>query len=411
MIEAEKGWCGKCEEFFEARAQFLEGASFGPGGAAGEGERASFKLQRGAGSGLAVGSAIEWTEATWNPATGCDKVSPGCKNCYAEALAGRLRAMGQKKYRLGFRYAEHPSDVGLPLTWRRPRKIFVNSMSDLFHEGSEFEFTGKCFATMIRADWHDYQVLTKRPRRMAEFSVMFEEYFGHRIPNFIWMGTSVENRDFASRISDLRRVRCRTRFVSFEPLIGSVGRISLRNVDWAIIGGESGRNFRPVRKEWIEEIIDQCIEQRVPVFFKQWGGFRPKSGGRTIRGREYGEYPELRRRNELSGARDGWRAIPGGVGRVPGGRPGCRRRRARRRAGGAGAAGFGRHRTPAARSRPARAAGGGRGSGRRAARGGPPRPETRRRNRRDPPGAAPARQTARFRESAGGKRRSGLLLR
>lgn len=157
---------------------------------------------------MAVGSGIEWTEATWNPTSGCTKISPGCKNCYAETLTKRLKAMGQQKYKNGFQYVEHPSDVNLPLTWKKPRKIFVNSMSDLFHESSTFEFTGRCFAIMIQADHHDYQILTKRPKRMAEFSGVFAEYFGHKIPNFMWMGTSIEDRQYVSRIKDLRKVRC-----------------------------------------------------------------------------------------------------------------------------------------------------------------------------------------------------------
>jgi protein gp37 len=248
---------------------------------------------------LAIGSEIEWTEATWNPTSGCTKISPGCKNCYAETLTKRLKAMGQQKYKKGFQYIEHPSDINLPLTWKKPKKIFVNSMSDLFHENSTFEFTGKCFATMIQADQHDYQILTKRPKRMAEFSEIFFEYFGHKIPNFMWMGTSIENKQYVSRIKDLRKVRCHTRFISFEPLIDSVGKLNLKGIDWVIIGGESGPHYREVKKEWIQEILEQCIEQKVAVFFKQWGGFRPKSGGRTINRRKYSEYPKINKKNSL----------------------------------------------------------------------------------------------------------------
>ncbi len=248
---------------------------------------------------MAIGSEIEWTEATWNPTSGCTKISPGCKNCYAETMTKRLKAMGQQKYKKGFQYVEHSSDVDLPLTWKTPKKIFVNSMSDLFHENSLFEFTGKCFATMIQADHHDYQILTKRPKRMAEFSELFFKYFGHKIPNFMWMGTSIENQQYVSRINDLRKVKCHTRFISFEPLIGSVGKLNLRSINWAIIGGESGHHYRSVEKEWIEEIIEQCKDQGVAVFFKQWGGFRPKAGGRTINRRKYSEYPEINKRNSL----------------------------------------------------------------------------------------------------------------
>ncbi len=250
---------------------------------------------------MAIGSQIEWTEATWNPTTGCSKISSGCKNCYAETLTKRLKAMGQQKYKKNFQYVEHPSDIYLPLTWKKPKKIFVNSMSDLFHENSTFEFTGKCFSTMVQADWHDYQILTKRPKRMAEFSNLFFEYFGHKIPNFMWMGTSIENKQYVSRINDLRKVKCHTRFISFEPLLDSVGKVNLKGIDWVIIGGESGHHFRKVKKEWIEEIIEQCKKQEVPVFFKQWGGFRPKSGGRTINRRKYSEYPQMIKKNSLKG--------------------------------------------------------------------------------------------------------------
>ena len=248
---------------------------------------------------MAIGSGIEWTEATWNPTSGCTKISPGCKNCYAETLTKRLKAMGQQKYKKGFQYVEHPSDIELPLTWKKPKKIFVNSMSDLFHEKSSFEFTGKCFSTMIQADHHDYQILTKRPKRMAEFSELFFKYFGHKIPNFMWMGVSIENKNYVSRINDLRKVKCHTRFISFEPLLDSVGKVNLRGINWVIIGGESGHHYRPVEKIWIEEIIKQCKDQGVAVFFKQWGGFRPKAGGRTINRKKYSEYPEIKKRNSL----------------------------------------------------------------------------------------------------------------
>lgn len=202
---------------------------------------------------MAIGSEIEWTEATWNPTSGCTKISPGCKNCYAETLTKRLKAMGQQKYKQGFQYVEHPSDIDLPLTWKKSKKIFVNSMSDLFHENSTFEFTGKCFSTMIRADHHDYQILTKRPKRMAEFSEIFFKYYGHKIPNFMWMGASIESKRYISRINDLCKVKCHTRFISFEPLIDSVGKINLKGIDWAIIGGESGHHYRLVEKNGLKK--------------------------------------------------------------------------------------------------------------------------------------------------------------
>jgi len=242
---------------------------------------------------MATGSAIEWTEATWNPSTGCSKVSSGCKNCYAERLTVRLRAMGVAKYRRGFRFTEHDGEVSRPLYWKKPRKVFVNSMSDLFHERATGGFVSRCFGTMMEANWHIYQVLTKRPRRMAAFSRVFEKEHGHPIPPHVWMGTSVENASTAGRIDRLREVRCSVRFVSFEPLLGPIAGVDLSNIDWAIIGGESGHRHRPVKKEWVEGLIRECKRQRVRVFFKQWGGFTPKAGGREIRGRTYDEYPRI----------------------------------------------------------------------------------------------------------------------
>ena len=248
---------------------------------------------------LATSSGIEWTEATWNPSTGCTKVSPGCKNCYAEAMSKRLKAMGMAKYKAGFGFVEHPEDVYLPLSWKKPRRIFVNSMSDMFHKKSTFRFVARCFSTMLEADWHTYQILTKRPDKMAQFSEIFAKAVGGPIPGFVWMGTSIENADFAYRLTDLRKVRCTTRFVSFEPLLGPLGRMNLKGIDWAIIGGESGPRHRPVKKEWILDIINQCKKQGVAVFFKQWGGPRPKSNGRKIDGRLYSGYPKHSKKNPL----------------------------------------------------------------------------------------------------------------
>lgn len=242
---------------------------------------------------MAVDSEIEWTEATWNPTTGCTKISPGCKNCYAATLSKRLKAMGVHKYRNEFKFTEQPDDIELPFTWKKGKKIFVNSMSDLFHEQSRMEFIAKCFDVMIKADWHQYQVLTKRSTIMLEFSKLFEKYFDAVIPPHIWMGVSVENADYVWRIDELRKVRCHTRFISFEPLLDSVGKVDLTGIDWVIIGGESGFGFRQVQEEWVKEIIKQCKKQNVAVFFKQWGGIRPKSGGRELDGRTFDEYPEI----------------------------------------------------------------------------------------------------------------------
>lgn len=244
---------------------------------------------------MADGSAIEWTEATWNPTTGCTSVSPGCKNCYAATLSKRLMVMGIKKYRNNFKFTQHDEEVDRPVHWKKPRKIFVDSMSDLFHEDAEAEFILKCFDTMIRADHHTYQILTKRPRRMAEFSKLFHKLYGFTIPPHIWMGTSVENASVADRVRDLSKVKCHIRFVSFEPLLGKVGHIDLSSIDWAIIGGESGPRHRPVRTEWVRDLVEQCSRQQVRVFFKQWGGLRPKSGGRLLGGKEYNEYPPSKR--------------------------------------------------------------------------------------------------------------------
>ncbi len=231
-------------------------------------------------------TGIEWTEATWNPTTGCAKVSEGCRNCYAETMAKRLHAQGLKKYRNEFRYTEHEDALDIPLRWRKPRMIFVNSMSDLFYGRATPGFLEKVFDVMCEADWHTYQILTKRPHIMAEWSN------AHIIPPHIWMGTSIENADNMHRLDELRNVNCHVRFISFEPLLGDVGELDLSGIHWCIIGGESGAHYRPVRKEWILNIIRQCREQNVPVFFKQWGGIRPNSGGRMIDGRIYDEYPK-----------------------------------------------------------------------------------------------------------------------
>lgn len=202
--------------------------------------------------------------------------------------------MGVLKYRNNFQFTEQPDDLDLPFTWKKQKKVFVNSMSDLFHEQSRMEFIARCFDVMIKAYQHQYQVLTKRAKTMVEFSKLFEKYFDSDIPAHIWMGVSVENADYVWRIDELRKVKCKTRFISFEPLLGPVGKVNLTGIDWAIIGGESGVGFRPVQKEWILDIIKQCTKQKVAVFFKQWGGTRPKSGGREINGRIYDEYPEIK---------------------------------------------------------------------------------------------------------------------
>lgn len=220
-------------------------------------------------------SKIEWTDATWNPVTGCDKISSGCKNCYAERMS--------KRFTGHFNVTLHPDRLDQPLHWKKPRRIFVNSMGDLMHKNVPNEFIREVISSMQKADWHTYQILTKRPMRLNNFY-----WFEH-----MWIGTSVEDSKAKDRINDLREVRTASiHFVSFEPLIGSVGKLDLADIEWAIVGGESGVNHRPVKVEWIREIRDQCQEQGVPFFFKQWGGRTPKSGGNVLDGKTYMEYPK-----------------------------------------------------------------------------------------------------------------------
>lgn len=240
---------------------------------------------------MANGSKIEWTEATWNPTTGCTKISEGCKNCYAERLSKRLKRMRLEKYKNGFKFTHHEDNLDLPKKWKKPRRIFVNSMSDLFHEEMDLTFVARCFKTMNEANRHIYQILTKRPEKMLQYSIMHEEYFGKQIESHIWLGTSVENRRCTKRIIILQKVNVPIKFVSFEPLLGSIGDVDLTGIQWAIIGGESGPNYRPVKEEWVRELINTCHDQDVKVFFKQWGGFRPQSNGRMIDGKTYDEYP------------------------------------------------------------------------------------------------------------------------
>ncbi len=243
---------------------------------------------------MAIDSQIEWTESTWNPSTGCSKISPGCANCYAEKLSKRLQLMKVNKYRKGFQYVEHDNEINTPLKWSKPRKIFVNSMSDLFHERASINFIRKCFIVMIKANQHTYQILTKRPKKMKDFSYLFHKEFEQKIPSHIWMGVSIENQESDWRVDELRDIDCSTRFISFEPLLGSIKNINLKGINWAIIGGESGIKHREIKKEWVLNLIRQCKKQNVPVFFKQWGGVRPKSGGREIDGEKFSEYPLIK---------------------------------------------------------------------------------------------------------------------
>jgi protein gp37 len=234
---------------------------------------------------MGVNSHIEWTEATWNPVTGCSKVSAGCKNCYAERLAFRLQSMGNSRYRDGFTVTLHEDLVDLPKRWREPRLIFVNSMSDLFHDRVPLRFIRRLFATMRECPQHTFQILTKRSARLRSLAPQLDWS-----PN-VWMGVSVEDSRVLSRVDDLRTVPAAVRFLSCEPLIGSLGTIDLTDIQWVIVGGESGPGARPMKIEWIREIFRVCRKHDVPFFFKQWGGVRKDLTGRMLRGRTYDEMP------------------------------------------------------------------------------------------------------------------------
>ena len=231
-------------------------------------------------------SHIEWTEATWNPVTGCTKVSAGCKNCYAERLALRLQAMGNRRYANGFRLTMHEDVVDLPRSWSAGRMIFVNSMSDLFHRDVPLEFIQRVFQTMRDCPQHTFQILTKRSDRLRQLAAQIDW------PANVWMGVSVEDAKALSRVDDLRVVPAAVRFLSCEPLIGSLAAIDLRNIQWVIVGGESGPHSRTMSIQWVREIFRECRNQKVPFFFKQWGGVRKDLTGRLLGGRTYDEMPE-----------------------------------------------------------------------------------------------------------------------
>lgn len=230
-------------------------------------------------------SSIEWTDATWNPITGCSKVSPGCKHCYAERFSKRLKAMGTKKYENAFNLTLHPESLETPLTWKSSRKIFVNSMSDLFHEDVPEDFIHKVFDVMKRADWHQFQILTKRSERLSQLSPRIEW------PANVWMGVSVENEAYTFRIDHLRRTNAAIKFLSLEPLLGPLSNLELDGMDWVIVGGESGPGARPMSEDWVIEIRNQCLASSVPFFFKQWGGVQRKQNGRKLEGRTWDETP------------------------------------------------------------------------------------------------------------------------
>ncbi|MBI2467582.1 MAG: phage Gp37/Gp68 family protein [Candidatus Rokubacteria bacterium] len=221
-------------------------------------------------------TGIEWTDATWNPVTGCTKVSPGCKHCYAERLALRLRAMGNPRYRRGFAVTLQPDLLSLPLRWRQPRRIFVNSMSDLFHEAVPDDYVRRVFDVMEQADWHIFQILTKRSERLMSLASRLPW------PRHVWQGVSVENARYTWRIVHLRRVPAAVRFLSIEPLLGPILDLPLDGIHWVIVGGESGGGRREMAAEWVREIREQCLAAGIPFFFKQWGGRTPKAGGRIL---------------------------------------------------------------------------------------------------------------------------------
>ena len=241
---------------------------------------------------MADGSAIEWTDATWNPVTGCTKITRGCDNCYAARFSERFRGVPGHPFTMGFDLTLRPERLGQPLKWRRPRMIFVNSMSDLFHKDVPTAFIDRVFEKMEAADWHSYQVLTKRSSLMRDY--LRARYGATRGPGHIWCGVSVEDAQATVRIGHLRASPAGLRFLSVEPLVGPLGPLDLGGIDWIIAGGESGPRAAPLHPDWLREVRDQCLTQNVAFFFKQWGGLRPKSGGRELDGREWNGFPAAR---------------------------------------------------------------------------------------------------------------------
>ncbi|OGA17728.1 MAG: hypothetical protein A3H32_10665 [Betaproteobacteria bacterium RIFCSPLOWO2_02_FULL_63_19] len=232
-------------------------------------------------------SNIEWTEVTWNPVTGCTKISQGCKHCYAERMAKRLTAMGAERYRNGFEVTLHPDLVDLPRRWRQPRVVFVNSMSDLFHDDVPLAYIQRVFATMRDCPHHTFQILTKRSDRLAQFAPLLQW------PANVWMGVSVEDARVRHRIADLQATPAQVRFLSLEPMIGPLDDLPLQGIHWVIVGGESGPRARPMQKEWVRSVLRQCRVAKVPFFFKQWGGVRKDLTGRALNGRTYDEMPRI----------------------------------------------------------------------------------------------------------------------
>lgn len=238
---------------------------------------------------MALKSSIEWTESTWNPITGCNKISSGCKFCYAERMAKRLKAMGSANYENGFNLAMHEHVVELPLTWKKPQTIFVNSMSDLFHKDVPLEFIQRIFEVMNKAYWHKFQILTKRSDILLKYNSKLTW------TDNIWMGVSVENEKYTYRIDHLCNTNAKTKFLSIEPLIGPINKLDLTNIDWVIVGGESGSGARPMKEKWVIKIKEECLYAGVPFFFKQWGGVQKKKAGRLLEGKTWDQMPRFRK--------------------------------------------------------------------------------------------------------------------
>lgn len=240
---------------------------------------------------MSLKSAIEWTNSTWNPVTGCTKVSAGCDHCYAERFSERFRGVEGHPFEPGFDLTLRPERLEQPLHWRRPQLIFVNSMSDLFHKEIPDEYILRVFDTMERADWHIYQILTKRSSLMRDF---VEKYYEDKpVPPHIWLGVSIEDSAAMTRLRHLKQTNASMRFVSFEPLLGPIGKVALDGIHWVIVGGESGPGARPMEADWARSLRDQCRAQRVAFFFKQWGGRTSKAGGNTLDGCQWQEYPDM----------------------------------------------------------------------------------------------------------------------
>ena len=240
---------------------------------------------------MSTSTEIEWTDATWNPVTGCTKLTAGCDNCYAERFSERFRGVPGHPFGNGFDLTIRPERTRQPLGWKKPKRIFVNSMSDLFHKEVPRDFIDAVFDTMEAADWHTFQVLTKRSSLLSRY--LRTRYGDGLAPSHIWLGVSIEDKKNAVRLRHLHAAQASVKFVSFEPLLGAVGDLDLKGIDWAIVGGESGPKARPMQEAWALEIRDLCKRDRVAFFFKQWGGVRPKSGGRLLCGREWNQYPAV----------------------------------------------------------------------------------------------------------------------